>query len=464
MSTDAVRPNLADDAEGDPPLGRQMLGLSAIAIAVGLLAGAGASAFVAVEHRLQRLLWHELPNALGQEQAAPWLVLLLLVTGAVIVYLAEKLPGEGGKGPLEGFALNVGPGQIISVVIAALGGLSCGAVLGPEAPLMAVGTALGGLAFKPANPVRQVMLFVGAMAAIGAIFGNPLITTVLMLEFALLTGPKLANHVVLMPALAGLASSYTLQVGVESWSGLGEVELSAPALAPYGELHLIDATVAIPVAIVVSVVAMATRLGGERFALLAARTRLGGLVGAGVIIALCAVGVDAMTGGGLDLVLFSGQSAMAEYLTVGSVGTGVVILAGKFLAYTVSLGGGFRGGPIFPAVSLGALMSTTAALIVPAASTAALAATGISAAIAASMRMPFTALLVGVVLTNAAGGATTILAILGTVIGLSTRLVGERFAPKLNPVPSRARVGPERSGKPGTGIAGTTASITEITR
>jgi H+/Cl- antiporter ClcA len=223
----------------------------------------------------------------------------------------------------------------------------------------------------------------------------------------------------------------------------------APGLAPYGQLHLIDATLAIPVAIVVSVVAMATRLGGERFALLAARTRLGGLIGAGVIIALCAVAVRAITGGRLDLVLFSGQSAMAEYLTVGTVGAAMVILVGKFLAYAVSLGGGFRGGPIFPAVSLGALMSTTATLIVPGASTAALAATGVSAAIAASMRMPFTALLIGVVLTNAAGGATTILAILETIVGLSTRLAGERFAPKLNPATSRARVGPGASGKPG---------------
>jgi H+/Cl- antiporter ClcA len=436
---EAPEPDVADDAEGSPPLARQILGLSAIAVAVGLLAGAGASAFLAVEHRLQGQLWHEIPRALGQQQAAPWLVLLLLVTGAVIVYLAEKLPGGGGKGPLQGLGLNVGPGQIISVVIAALGGLSCGAVLGPEAPLMAVGTALAGLAFrKPANPARQVMLFVGAMAAIGAIFGNPLITTVFMLDFVLLTGPRFASPVVLMPALAGLASSYTLQVGVAPWSGLGEIELSAPGLAPYRELHVIDATLAVPVAIVVSVVAMATRLGGERFALLAARTRLGGLVGAGVVIALCALLVDAITGGGLDLVLFSGQSAMAEYLAVGSVDTAVVILVGKFLAYAVSLGGGFRGGPIFPAVSLGALISATAALIAPGASTTALAATGISAAVAASMRMPFTALLVGVVLTYTAGGATTILAILGTIVGLSTRFAGERFAPKLTPATGRS--------------------------
>jgi H+/Cl- antiporter ClcA len=434
MSTEAVEPEVSDDAVASPPVARQIVVLSAIAVAVGLLAGAGASVFVAVEHHLQGLLWEDLPEALGQAQAPPWLVLLLLVTGAVIVYLAEKLPGKGGHRPLHGFGLDIGPGQITSVVIAALGSLSFGAVLGPEAPLMAVGTALGALAFRdPGNPVRQVMLIVGAMGAISAIFGNPLITTVLMLEFALMAGPKLANPVVLMPALAGMASSYVLQVGVDDWSGLGESELAVPGLAPYSELQLVDFGVAIPLAIVVALVAMAARLGGERVAIPAERHPLAVLVGSGVVVALCAVAVDTITDGGLDLVLFSGQSAMTDYLAVSSAGTAAIIVVGKFVAYVASLGGGFRGGPIFPAVALGVLLATAAALLVPGASTSALAATGISAATAACMRMPFTALLLGVMLTYPAGGATTILAIVGTIIGLATRLAGERFAPTLNP-------------------------------
>jgi hypothetical protein len=49
------------------------------------------------------------------------------------------------------------------------------------------------------------------------------------------------------------------------------------------------------------------------------------------------------------------------------------------------------------------------------------------------MRMPFTALLLGVMLTYPAGGATTVLAIVGTIVGLATRLAGERLAPTLAP-------------------------------
>jgi hypothetical protein len=49
--------------------------------------------------------------------------------------------------------------------------------------------------------------------------------------------------------------------------------------------------------------------------------------------------------------------------------------------------------------------------------------------------MPFTALLLGVMLTYPAGGATTVLAIIGVIIGLATRLAGEKLAPVLAPAP-----------------------------
>ena len=79
------------------------------------------------------------------------------------------------------------------------------------------------------------------------------------------------------------------------------------------------------------------------------------------------------------------------------------------------------------------IMATSATLLVGGTSTSALAAVGIAAATAACMRMPFTALLLGVMLTYPAGGATTVLAIVGTIVGLATRLAGERFAPTLAP-------------------------------
>jgi H+/Cl- antiporter ClcA len=124
---------------------------------------------------------------------------------------------------------------------------------------------------------------------------------------------------------------------------------------------------------------------------------------------------------------------MTDYLALTSISTLLVVLVGKFLAYSASLGNGFRGGAIFPAIALGVILSTVATLVIDGTSTSALAATAIAAATAAAMRLPFTALLLGAVLTYPAGGATTILAIIGTVIGLATRLAGEHLTPHLAP-------------------------------
>ncbi len=236
-----------------------------------------------------------------------------------------------------------------------------------------------------------------------------------------------------MAALAGMASGYTLQVGLGSWSGLGEAQLGLKGLPPYTEVQGIDLAATLPIAIIVAILAMAARLAAMRVAQLAHRQPLATILAAGAVAAVCAVVVDAITDQGLEVVLFSGQSAMTDYLALTSLGTAMVILVGKFVAYAVCLGGGFRGGPIFPAVAMGVIVSTAATTFVPGTSTSALAAPGIAAAVAAAMRLPFVALMLGVTMTYPAGGATTVLAVLGTIIGLSVRLAGERFAPSLRP-------------------------------
>ena len=218
----------------------------------------------------------------------------------------------------------------------------------------------------------------------------------------------------------------------------------------------------VPLAILVAVVSMAARLGAERVAELAARSRLVTMVGAAVVVALAAIAVDAITGGGLDLVLFSGQSAMPEYLAITSIGTALVVLLGKFVGYTASLGNGFRGGPIFPAVAIGVIMATSATLLVGGTSTSALAAVGIAAATAACMRMPFTALLLGVMLTYPAGGATTVLAIVGTIVGLARAWPGSGSPPPWRPA---ATDPPRRGPRLGTGrppLGGATGLIPGI--
>lgn len=215
-SVDSATPSSAE-----APL-QQVVSLSLLALVVGLAAGVGACVFVAVQHHLTHWLWNDLPGLLGSAAAPWWMVLTFPVVGGFLTFAATRLPGHGGHSPLDGFAMNIGPREVGSVLLAALASLAFGAVLGPEAPLIAVGTAVGALAMRKQQPAaKQVMMIVGAMAAIGAIFGNPLVTTILLLEMALAAGTALARTVILLPSLVGLASSYLLQVGVGDWTGLG---------------------------------------------------------------------------------------------------------------------------------------------------------------------------------------------------------------------------------------------------
>ena len=414
---------------------QQVASLSVLALGVGLAAGIGASVFVAAQHNLTHWLWNDLPGLLGSHAAPWWMVLTFPVLGGVLTFGATRLPGHGGHSPLAGFAINIGPREVASVLLAALASLAFGAVLGPEAPLMAVGTAIGALAMRRQQPAaRQVMMIVGAMCAIGAIFGNPLITTILLLEMALAAGTALARPVILLPCLIGLASSYLLQVGVGDWTGLGATQMSVPGLAAYPSVRLVDLAVAVPLAIGVAVVAVAARLGALGVSTFAKRAPLATLTAAGAVTGLCALGVVLITDRSAELVLFAGQSSMVDYLGLASLGIGVVILAAKFVAYVVCLGGGFRGGPVFPLIALGTILAVlTSPLVGGDRAVPALVAAAVAAATAAGIRFPFTAVLLGVLLTVSAGPATTVPAIIGAVVGMLVRLAAEQRIPALAP-------------------------------
>ncbi len=102
--------------------------------------------FLALVSELQSLTYTELPKALGFETTPSWWpVPLLGVAGLPVGLVVRRLPGGGGHRPAEGL-VSTGPppaADLPGIVLAALVSLGVGAVLGPEAPLIALG---GGLA------------------------------------------------------------------------------------------------------------------------------------------------------------------------------------------------------------------------------------------------------------------------------------------------------------------------------
>ena len=90
------------------------------------------------------------------------------------------------------------------------------------------------------------------------------------------------------------------------------------------------------------------------------------------------------------------------------------------LAYSLSLGS-FRGGPVFPAMFLGAAAGLMAAHLPGFAITPAVA-VGLGAAVVSVLRLPLSALVLAVVLTSKAGLGTGPLIIVGVIVAYLTTL------------------------------------------
>src|SRR5439155_12841196 len=169
-----------------------------------------------------------------------------------IVLLARRfLPGDGGHPPLEGIGggpvpLANGPG----IALAAIGTLAFGAVLGPEAPLIALG-AIVGSAFTLFARVDQkggaVLGTAGSFAAISALFGGPIVGGMMMVEGGLAMGTALLP--VLLPGFVAAAIGYVLFIGLGDWGGLAAQSLAVPALPPYHGTHVADLIVAVVVGV-----------------------------------------------------------------------------------------------------------------------------------------------------------------------------------------------------------------------
>ena len=145
----------------------------------------------------QTYVFSTLPHELGFSKAPAWWPIAPLLVGGLIVALAVTyLPGTGGHKPAEGFHTGGGnePINLPGIVVCSLATLCLGAVLGPEAPLIAIGGGLGVLAIhlvnKDAPPMAAVVIGgAGSFAAIATLFGSPLAAAFLLMEAVGVGGP-----------------------------------------------------------------------------------------------------------------------------------------------------------------------------------------------------------------------------------------------------------------------------------
>ncbi|MFI2362920.1 chloride channel protein [Promicromonospora sp. NPDC019610] len=404
------------DAQGKRPLAT-LVGLPAV---VGVAAALFATLFTSLVHGAEQLLWTWLPNTLGLDGVPWWWVLLLLLIGALGVAGASRLPGHGGHHPLDGFAFDITAHELPSTLLAAASSLIFGAVLGPEAPLLAIGTSIGFAVHRRlGTDASKVLVMASAAAALGVVLGNPVVTMLLVLEAMFLSARPRPEQPVLqvVPILAALGAGYVVRIGIADWPGVHVPELSMGDLGSYPTLHVVDLLAGALVAVVAAGLIVAAMRLGAVTRRQATHGPFVALLAGGLIVGLLALLVRATTGADVDTVLFSGQQSLSTVTTTTAAGTLVVVAVVKSAAYSVSLGTGFHGGTIFPSVFIGAAAGAAAALLIPGTALAPLVACGLAAGVAAAAGMPVTALVLALLLCVSAGAAVTVPAILGALVG-----------------------------------------------
>jgi H+/Cl- antiporter ClcA len=416
---------------------RQFPMLLVLAAVVGLVTSAIAWGFLELIYQVQQGVYTYLPQDLGFDGTPEWWSLpVLAVAGMVTALAIMRLPGTGGHIPAEG--LNPAPTQPIElpgVVLAAVASIGLGAVVGPEAPLIALGGGLGFLAIRllrrdaPAE-IGVLIATASTFAAISFLFGSPVIAAVLLIEASGLGGPRLP--LVLVPGLMAAGIGSLVSTGMGDWTGLDTAHISIGVLPlpSFARPDLVDFAWTIPLAAAIAVgTVVIFRLARGMVPPARSRPMLI-LPACGIGVAGLAIAFQEASGKTTSEVLFSGQSALSGL--VGGAGAWslsalALLIAFKGLAYAISMGS-FRGGPVFPAIFLGTAAGLMAGQL-PGFETAPAVAVGIGAAVAAALRLPLSAVVLALLLTSKAGLATSPLIIVGVVVAYLTTLAAWGRAP-----------------------------------
>ncbi|WP_256041401.1 chloride channel protein [Cryobacterium sp. SO1] len=390
---------------------------------IGVPVSIAAYGFLALVDWLQAYLFTEMPGMLGFASVPLWWPFPLLALAGLLVALSiQRLPGTSGHPPSEGFKAGgfPEPRELPGLILAALATLALGAVLGPEAPLIALGGGLGALALlliKKDSPPTAVAVIAsaGSFAAVSTLLGSPLLGAFLLMEASGLAGAMLG--VGLLPGLLAAGIGSLVFVGLDSWTGLGTFSLALPDLPAFSTPTLAMFLWALTLGAGCPLVAWGIRALARIVRPFVHAHRIIVTPALGVAIAGLAVLFAVVTGEDTAEVLFSGQSALPALLSGGAawpVGALLLLVLCKALAYGLSLSA-FRGGPVFPAMFVGAALGVAAShlpgmALVPAVGV------GIGAMCVSMLRLPLTSVLLATVLLSSDAFAVMPLVIVAVVV------------------------------------------------
>lgn len=410
---------------------RGYLALLLMAAILGVPISAAAYGFLALVSELESLTYTDLPKALGFEGTPPWWPVPLVAVGGLLVGLTIRyLPGTAGHKPAEGLSTAGAPRAVDlpGIVIAAVLSLGAGAVLGPEAPLIAIGSGFAVAAVRlakrdPAPNTISVVGAAGSFAAVSALLGSPILGAFLLMEVSGLGGPMLG--MVLVPGLLAAGIGSLIFVGLGTWTGLGTYSLTLQGVPHADQPDLAEFGWAIVLGLAAALVGVGIRRLGLLLQGRVERRLVLATTVAGAVVGALALAYAEGSGQSASEVLYSGQSALNPLLAAApdySAGTLTLLIVCKSLAYGISMSG-FRGGPVFPSMFVGAAGGILLSHL-PGLQLASGFAMGIGAMCVAMLRLPMTSVLLATLLMGTEGLTVMPLVIVSVVVAYvaSTRL------------------------------------------
>ena len=293
-------------------------------------------------------------------------------------------------------------------------------MLVPEAPLIAIGSGMGALAvhlLKKDAPTQATVVIAaaGSFAAISTLLGSPIIGAFLLMEVTGIGGAMLG--IVLLPGLLAAGIGSLIFVGLDAWTGFGTFSLAIPNIPEFSTPDGVEFLWAIVIGLAAAVLGTAISRSAKYLRTVVVKNRFVVSPLFGLVVALCAMAFAQLTDRSTSELLFSGQDALPSLITEASswsLGALVALVLFKSVAYAFSLSA-FRGGPIFPAMFVGAAggmaMSHFAGLPMIAG-----VAMGIGALTVVLLRLPLTSVLLTTVFLEADGVALVPLIIVAVVV------------------------------------------------
>jgi hypothetical protein len=284
----------------------------------------------------------------------------------------------------------------------------------------------------------------GSFAAISTLLGSPLLGAFLLMEASGLAGATLG--LVLVPGLLCAGIGALIFVGLDALTGLGTQSLSVPDLPTFVRPDIAEFGWALVIGVAAALIGTTIRQGAvllrprvERRRMLL--TPLIGLATAGL-----AIGYTYATNKPSSDVLFSGQAELDPLIRDAATYSGgalLLLLLCKGIAYSIALCS-FRGGPVFPAIFLGAAGGILLSHL-PGLPLVAGVAMGIGAMSVVMLQLPLTSVMLATLLLEADGLAVVPLVIVAVVVAhvASAHLTGR--APPTSTTDEAARPRPVSS-------------------